>query len=468
MGSKGFHRLLLEISEEEGGRKGAMVVSQALERYFFTIPSWKDLKKQPGCTPLTIYDPVTLEWLRNLLAREEPDPQLLWLLITLFVYVLVPYDMEAARAGWTLDWIGPRLVVNLSVFFLYYTAISLVTYGLHVTKRKFTPNYIPTKGRLFHNVYYSSLGMLQYTFWEVLMVRMWAVGKVSYIKDEEAWSSPWNAFRMVFYTFALVPLFRGLHFYLAHRLLHFRFIYKYVHRLHHRNISVETFSGMAMHPAEHLYYLTCFTPSLVLLMSPFHFMWFGFHVCLSPALSHSGWEDHLGGDQFHYIHHQKGSCNYGSAEHSWDKMFGTFRASLGSENKVEISPDGVYRPKEKTLYRKDEPLRLRDALPETISDTVFFGFLLFVLYAFHATYARYGDFNAPPLAVLGISSLVAFGPILFCFFLYILTEDRYGWSWPFHKEKLSASLSHVLAALVFVILPVFLFVYRFFSPGLKI
>jgi sterol desaturase/sphingolipid hydroxylase (fatty acid hydroxylase superfamily) len=82
-------------------------------------------------------------------------------------------------------------------------------------------------------------------------------------------------------------------------------LYKYVHSLHHRNTDIEPFSGLCMHPVEHLYYFSCVLPSLYFYMSPFHMMWNGMHLLLSPAASHSGWEDHMQSDQFHYLHHAK-------------------------------------------------------------------------------------------------------------------------------------------------------------------
>ena len=53
-----------------------------------------------------------------------------------------------------------------------------------------------------------------------------------------------------------------------------RAVYKYVHSLHHRNADPEPFSGMTMHPVEHLYYFSnAFTPSLYLNLSPLIFLW---------------------------------------------------------------------------------------------------------------------------------------------------------------------------------------------------
>jgi len=78
-----------------------------------------------------------------------------------------------------------------------------------------------------------------------------------------------------------------------HRLLHFKPLYQQVHSLHHRNTDVEPFSGLCMHPIEHLYYYACILPSLVFFASPFAFLWNGVHLLLAPAASHSGWEDHF-------------------------------------------------------------------------------------------------------------------------------------------------------------------------------
>lgn len=91
-----------------------------------------------------------------------------------------------------------------------------------------------------------------------------------------------------------------------------------------------------MHPIEHLYYFSCIAPSLWFYMHPFHLVWNGMHLLLSPAASHSGWEDHMQSDQFHYLHHRKFECNYGSASFPLDHLFGTFRETL-------YGPSSTYR-----------------------------------------------------------------------------------------------------------------------------
>ena len=100
-----------------------------------------------------------------------------------------------------------------------------------------------------HNLYYWGLGVLQWTAWECVLMRLWATGKVPYAADAEVLARPgllaWNVFWVM-----MVPIWRDLHFYIAHRFIHIRAIYRFVHSLHHRNADPEPFSGMTMHPVE--------------------------------------------------------------------------------------------------------------------------------------------------------------------------------------------------------------------------
>jgi hypothetical protein len=129
-----------------------------------------------------------------------------------------------------------------------------------------------------------------------------------------------------------VPIWRSWHFYFAHRLLHFGPLYQHVHSLHHRNTDTEPFSGLCMHPVEHLYYYSCILPSLLFTCSPFAFLWNGVHLLLSPAASHSGWEDHFQSDTFHYLHHRYFECNYAAHDSSFmDVIFGTYTETFTDE-----------------------------------------------------------------------------------------------------------------------------------------
>jgi len=118
-----------------------------------------------------------------------------------------------------------------------------------------------------------------------------------------------------------------------------RFLYKQIHSVHHRNTDVEPFSGLCMHPLEHMYYFTCYGPCLLGGLHPFILFWMGVHSVIAPAASHSGYEDHFSADLAHYLHHRYSDCNYGVPQSiPFDVWFGTFRRKAESAFKPTSDP----------------------------------------------------------------------------------------------------------------------------------
>jgi len=72
------------------------------------------------------------------------------------------------------------------------------------------------------------------------------------------------------FLFVLITFYISLYFYCTHRMLHWRILYKSVHFLHHRNIATGPWSGLSMHPVEHLAYFGSVLIHLVILSSPIH------------------------------------------------------------------------------------------------------------------------------------------------------------------------------------------------------
>merc|ERR1719469_522447 len=180
---------------------------------------------------------------------------------------------------------------------------------------------------MVHNMWYSSLGALQIGFWEVVFMHVWANNKIAFGPDSAATSSVKGCLVLVGWTIAM-PILHDIHFYAIHRLLHVRVLYRYVHSLHHRNNDIEPFSGLCMHPVEHLFFFSILGINAILgFVSPWHFRWSLCWLVLAPGASHSGWEDHFNADQFHYLHHAKFECNYGSPFCCLDWVFGTMRLS---------------------------------------------------------------------------------------------------------------------------------------------
>jgi sterol desaturase/sphingolipid hydroxylase (fatty acid hydroxylase superfamily) len=129
-----------------------------------------------------------------------------------------------------------------------------------------------------------------------------------------------------------VHLWRDLHFYLVHRLIHWGPLYRLAHNVHHKNINPGPWSGLAMHPVEHLLYFSC---AFIYLLFPFHPAFIVItliHAGLSPAPGHAGFERVVLDDgrsvdldcYAHYLHHKYFECNYADGILPLDKWFGTF------------------------------------------------------------------------------------------------------------------------------------------------
>lgn len=247
-------------------------------------------------------------------------------------------------------WLYPSLEVAQTLSFGSIARVWLVNMGLMVasagglhwyfymrggqgSRLKFDRR-LPAKGnalwdfsdQVHDNMFWSlTSGVAQVTALQVLVIWGMANGLAPVISvlDNPVW---------FIVGLVLLPVWSAFHFYWAHRLLHVPFIYKHVHSLHHRNVNIGPWSGFAMHPAEHLIYLSSL---LVHFVFPSHEILVFFHVIyLAPgaAMTHTGYEDLLVKDKrrlalgtfYHQLHHRYYECNYGNQEMPWDRWFGTF------------------------------------------------------------------------------------------------------------------------------------------------
>ena len=223
------------------------------------------------------------------------SPNAIWLLVALADYVFTFPDEAELMAGcktWSRDWIAVRVATNTVIMLGYFGFFSICLYVLGFGSRKFDKDHVAGPSRMFHNVWYCLLGAAQLGIWEACFMWLYANERIEFVKDSELWSSNANIARTIGWTL-FVPVWRSTHFYFAHRFIHIRVLYKYVHSLHHRNTDIEPFAGLCMHPVEHLFYFSCIGPSLCFKMSPFHMVWNAVHLLISPAASHSGWEDNF-------------------------------------------------------------------------------------------------------------------------------------------------------------------------------
>lgn len=428
---------------------------------FFESPKWVDEVNKPGTTP----QPVALDgWWKPIITGWYLffSPNLVWLIIALGSYFLFPYDLEAAKSFESVSWITHRLLINTGIVLSYFGFWHVVLYFFNWAQRPFNNNRTYKWGKVIHNVWYTTLGAVQWTAWEAIFMYCYATGRLPYLSDEAALYSGnnWNLFMFIAGCF-FVPVWRELHFYFAHRFIHIKALYKYVHSLHHRNTDVEPFSGLCMHPVEHLYYYSCIAPSLLMFASPFMFMWNGVHLLISPAASHSGWEDHFQSDQYHYLHHRYFECNYGTGGTPLDKWFGTFRDKLTEKKGASSYKGGADHVSIKQAAAHDAKATLA-GLPS-------FEFSFFMaancavwMALWFALRHEHGVDQWNPHA---LAFAVAFGPILLGQLMTSMTERvKKPLLYPFHKDSSVVALGHVLMSTLLTAVPTYLTVHMALSP----
>ena len=163
------------------------------------------------------------------------------------------------------------------------------------------------------------------------------------------------------------------------------------------------------------------------------------HLLVSPAASHSGYEDHFQSDLFHYLHHRYFECNYAGSDAAFmDIAFGTF---VGSFANHPVDKDG---PKP----REDAKSSLRQVPSQE-----------FIVYlggsALCALAWVYTSLQKTPVSggqALLASCLLGFGPVI----LSTLVSRAYTSGASGHPVKMSflANLLHLFFGILFCSIPV--------------
>ncbi len=181
--------------------------------------------------------------------------------------------------------------------------------------------------QLYDNLFWTVISAVPiWSAYEVLTLWAYANGYIPFID--------FNTHPVYFILLmCFIPIIREIHFYLIHRISHWGPLYRYVHYLHHNNVNVGPFSGLAMHPIEHLLYFSGVLIHWIIPSHPIHALFHLQHAAITPAQSHSGFDrvvivdgvEVKTGDFFHYLHHRYFECNYGGdGPVPLDKIFGTF------------------------------------------------------------------------------------------------------------------------------------------------
>ena len=226
--------------------------------------------------------------------------------------------------------------------------LTLVAGGLHWwlymrrgqgSEFKFHERWLATDNKAFlwgdqvrDNLFWSIVsGVTICTAWEAVTLWIYANGHVAV---------PSIAAQPFYFVACVIGVFfwGTIHFYFGHRLLHWQPLYRISHELHHRNLNTGPWTGVAMHPLEHLVYFSVFPLVWLVPVHPVVIVLLSIYMLVGPAPSHSGF-DYLRvgnwrvstGDWFHQLHHQYFSFNFGNTLSPFDKLFGSWHdGSKGS------------------------------------------------------------------------------------------------------------------------------------------
>lgn len=282
----------------------------------------------------------------------------LFLIMAWLVYRFLTPDLSSMQSL-SVGWIGSIYLRNLLL-------MSVIAGGLHLyfftfraqgKRLKYDHNEKHEKSRKFSfrnqvwdNVFWSLVwGVGVWTAYEILYFWALANGVVPTFSF---------ANHPIFFVLWLLvmPVLLSSHFYLIHRLLHWPPLYKTVHRLHHRNIHIGPWSGMSMHPVEHVIYISSVLIHFIIPSHPVIVLVHLYSRCLGPAFSHAGFEKLLvkdtsgvdAADFHHQLHHRFFECNYGTVDAPWDRWFGSFHDG-SDEATVRV------REQRRRMYRNRPP-----------------------------------------------------------------------------------------------------------------
>ncbi len=283
--------------------------------------------------PVLVWPPQPLAFFTWLFGRGILLSQhILFVALAAIAWIWTPSleRMTTFEAGWILE----ILVRNLVLFGVFTAALHLWfhTFRAQGDTHKFDPKPLEPRSPkfLFHhqlgdNVFWSLIsGIPIVTAYEVAVWWCWANGYIGWF----SWADGSVWFIALFF---VVLLFESAHFYFVHRLLHWKPFYRF-HDLHHNNVNVGPWSGLAMHPAEHVIYLSSMLLHLVIATHPLHMLYHSFFLTAGASTGHTGYHnvDVKGrnvmeiGNLFHQLHHRYYNCNYGQSVVPLDKCFGSF------------------------------------------------------------------------------------------------------------------------------------------------
>lgn len=271
----------------------------------------------------------------HLLKSWKPlKERAVFLVVAIAIWLWATPEMERMATihySWILEiWVRNLIIISVTAGGLH---LYLHTFSKQGDELRYDKRPLLKKAKVFtfgsqtkDNMFWSlTSGVTVWTAWETLMMWCFANGYLTMITFAE--SPIWFVCLML-----LIPIWAGLHFFVQHRILHIGPLFRWFHSWHHKNQNTGPWSGLAMHPVEHIILFSDNLLYFLVACHPIH-LYFNFmlHGMGAPT-SHVGYHGvklgeknaFLLGDFYHQLHHRFFDCNYGDGDTPWDKWFGTF------------------------------------------------------------------------------------------------------------------------------------------------
>lgn len=267
-------------------------------------------------------------------------------LIISYAWFYTAYD-ATQYTQFSIDWSIAAYLRNIALLLVIAGGLHLYfyTYKKQGMEQKFDLRTEGGSGKqflfnrqLWDNIFWSCIsGVLIWTLFELAM--LWGHSNGLFPGLEWSQSPVWFVL-----LFILIPFFNSVHFYTIHRVLHTKWLFDRVHRLHHHNVNIGPWSGIAMHPVEHFFYLSSVLIHAVVPSSPVHIFFHLSFLTLGAVTSHTGFSGFIVngknvfelGSFFHQLHHRYFNFNFGNKFVPCDKWFGSIHD--GTEASMKKKP----------------------------------------------------------------------------------------------------------------------------------
>ena len=251
-------------------------------------------------------------------------------LLAIFIWVYLTPPLEHFQTL-SLSWFAVILVRNIVLAILVYGAwhMWLYVWRKQATEYKYNRKWPDENAERFtfnnqtkDNMFWTlASGVPIWTCYEVLLLWAYANGHATMVNPSE---NPLSFIALFF----LVPFVHEVGFYFAHRFLHWPPLYRIAHKLHHRNTNPGPWSGLSMHPIEHVLYFSSILIFFFVPAHPIHMINLASRLGVAPAQGHTGFDRLVvGGDASyyaHYLHHKYFEVNYADGMVPLVKWFGSF------------------------------------------------------------------------------------------------------------------------------------------------